>query len=133
MEETRQHLVRISNNEFWRENRDTHRIGKEHAKNRTQHEGNSVKCIGTERNVFVRENTECISRCAVSHGRRVQPSRTLTAGNYLEEDRQDGGPRDQLDVYGKGSIWHRMTLDRHIWKQRRCIYTTSESYGDTQL
>ena len=65
--------------------------------------------IGTERKIVVREKTGCISRCAVSDGRRVQPPRTLTAGHYLEEDRQDGGSSDeQLNVYWKGPIWNRI-------------------------
>ena len=38
---------------------------------------------------------------------------------YLEEDRQDGGSRDELDVYRKTPIWHRVGLDRQIWVLRR--------------
>ena len=61
--------------------------------------------IRTGKNIFIREKkTECISRCAVSHGRRVQPLRTLTAGNCLEDDRPDGGSREELDVYRKGPV-----------------------------
>ena len=36
--------MRISKWELWRENMDTHRIGKEHGKNCTHNEDNCVKC-----------------------------------------------------------------------------------------
>ena len=62
--------------------------------------------------------------CAVCDGHRAQPPRTVTAVNYLEEDWQDGGSRDELDVYWKGLIWHRIALDRQILKQYADVFNT---------
>ena len=113
------HLMRISNNEFWRENIDTRLVGKEQTKNRTQHEGNCVKYHESrlkERYLYERIPSVSVV-CTVSDGHRIQPPRTLTAGNCLEEDRQGGGSSDELDVYRKGPIGRRIGLNRHIWKQ----------------
>ena len=44
LEERSLHLKRISNDDFWRRNMDTHRIGQYEANSRTQNGMNCVKC-----------------------------------------------------------------------------------------